>query len=324
MSATEIHNCYFEGANRDVPEKKPLCTIGRIRDILAKELQDPQHYVEGPYKRRGTRRRHLIRGSFEAVSLLDLFSDGEYTCLWALWRDFSALHYENPDDAVDYSTVVRFFHLNRYSRMVMERRHMLRDEQQRLDFMIDVAHREVGDLIFMDETLTTAKEYLEKYGWGIKGNKCIKTQFVVCGKHFSAFALYCDQGFLAWKILEGDNTAEDFQFFMEESRAAIPPGSHLILDNSALHHTLASLIKINDVCRGNYEFLSPYSPDLNPIENGFSQLKRYLRERENLVVVNPRDEIDAAFRLYSVGGERGHLAWGNFKYYRERYDADID
>ena len=42
---------------------------------------------------------------------------------------------------------------------------MLRDEQQRLDFMIDVAHREVGDLIFMDETLTTAKEYLEKYGW---------------------------------------------------------------------------------------------------------------------------------------------------------------
>ena len=34
MSATEIHNY-------DVPEKKPLCTIGRISDILAKELQDP-------------------------------------------------------------------------------------------------------------------------------------------------------------------------------------------------------------------------------------------------------------------------------------------
>lgn len=79
MSATEIHNYFFEGANRDVPEIKPLCTIGRIRDILATELQDPQHYVVGPYKRRGTRRRHLIRGSFEAVSLLDLFSDGEYT-----------------------------------------------------------------------------------------------------------------------------------------------------------------------------------------------------------------------------------------------------
>jgi hypothetical protein len=40
-------------------------------------------------------------------------------------------------------------------------------------FTIDVAHREVGDLIFMDETLTTSKEYLEKYGWGIKGEKCI-------------------------------------------------------------------------------------------------------------------------------------------------------
>ena len=315
LSAREIHNNYFEGVTRH-----PLCTIGRIRDILGSEVLDPQRYVGGPYRRRGLHRGYLIRGSLEAVSLMDLFSDGHYTCLWALWRDFKELYYENPDDALHYSTVVRFFHLNRYSRMVMERRHILRDEQRRLDFMIDVAQREVGDLIFMDETLTTAKEYLEKYGWGIKGEKCIKTQFVVCGKHFSAFALYCDRGFLAWKILEGDNTAEDFQLFMEECREVIPEGSHLILDNSALHHTLASLIKINDVCRGDYEFLSPYSPDLNPIENGFSQLKRYLRDRENLVVADPLAEIDAAFRLYSVGGERGHLAWGNFEYYRNRYD----
>ena len=120
--------------------------------------------------------------------------------------------------------------------------------------MFDVSHREVDTLIFMDETLTTSKEYLEKYGWGIKGEKSIKTQFVVCGKHFSVFALYCDQGFLAWKILEGDNTAEDFQEFMEDCREVIPEGSHFILDNSSLHHTHASLLKINDVCRGAYEF----------------------------------------------------------------------
>ncbi len=53
--------------------------------------------------------------------------------------------------------------------MVMERRHIFRNEVQLLEYMFDVSHREVDSLIFMDETLTTSKEYLEKYGWGIKG-----------------------------------------------------------------------------------------------------------------------------------------------------------
>ena len=122
-------------------------------------------------------RGHLIRGSVEANTLLDLFSEGEYTCLWfwRLWSDFREFYFEDPADAPSYTTVVCFFHLNRYSRMVMERRHILRNEVQRLEYMFDVSHREVDSLIFMDETLTTSKEYLEKYGWGIKGEKCIKT-----------------------------------------------------------------------------------------------------------------------------------------------------
>ena len=182
MTPGEIHNYFFEGATDD-----PLCTVGRIRDIIREELQNAeqqQHYVLGPYKRTGRIRGHLIRGSVEANTLLDLFSEGEYTCLWRLWSDFREFYFDDPADAPSYATVVRFFHLNRYSHMVMERRHILRNEVQRLEYMFDVSHREVGSLIFMDETLTTSKEYLEKYGWGIKGEKSIKTQFVVCGKHF--------------------------------------------------------------------------------------------------------------------------------------------
>ena len=160
---------------------------------------------------------------------MNLFSEGEYTCLSKLSSDFKDLYFDIPAQAPDYATLVRFSHANRYSRMVMERRHILRNEEERFEFMTDISHREVGSLIFMDETLTTSKEYLEKYGWGLAGGKCIKTQFVICGHHFSVFALYCDQGFIAWKILESNNKAEDFQLFMEECREVIPEGSHFIL-----------------------------------------------------------------------------------------------
>lgn len=215
--AKTIHIEYFEAGNF------PLCSAGRIRNILAQELGDPDRYLRGPFKRTGRRRAHLIRGSLEVEVLLDLFSVGEYRSLWKLTCDFRRLYYENPDDSPSYSSVVRFFHLHRYSRMVMERRHILRNEDHRLAFMDDVAHREVASLIFCDETLTTNKEYFEKYGWGLIGEKCMKTQFVLCGEHFSVFALYCQDGFLAWKILKGDNTAECFQDFMEECRDRDPP-----------------------------------------------------------------------------------------------------
>ena len=62
----------------------PLCTVGRIRNIIYEELRDVQqrqHYVIGPYKRSGWPSGHLIRGSLEAITLIDMFSEGEYTCL---------------------------------------------------------------------------------------------------------------------------------------------------------------------------------------------------------------------------------------------------
>ena len=159
--------------------------------------QNPQCYrwsTDGPAalcsrasKRTGRHRGHLIRGSIEAEVLLVLFVDGEYRCLRLLARDFRRLYFEDPDDAPSYSILVRFFHLHGYVRLVMERRHMLRDEEERLAFMIDVAHREVDSLIFLDATLTTPNEFLEYYGWGLKGKKCIKTQFVINGRHFFGF-----------------------------------------------------------------------------------------------------------------------------------------
>jgi transposase len=81
------------------------------------------------------------------------------------------------------------------------------------------------------------------------------------------------------------------------------------------------VLKINDICNGNWEFLPCYSPDLNPIELGFLQIKRYLRRREASVTAYPIAEIEAAFQRYSTNGDRSHWAWGNFTQYRNRYDT---
>ena len=50
-------------------------------------------------------------------------------------------------------------------------------------------------------------------------------------------------------------------------------------------------------------FFSPaYSPDMKPIEKGFSQIKRWLRHHENEALLQ---SINKCFNLYSTTAKRG-------------------
>ena len=55
------------------------------------------------------------------------------------------------------------------------------------------------------------------------------------------------------------------------------PGDAVILDNLG-SHTVAGVREAVERAGCRLLFLPPYSPDLNPIENAFSKLKRLLRK----------------------------------------------
>lgn len=54
------------------------------------------------------------------------------------------------------------------------------------------------------------------------------------------------------------------------------PLSVLVLDNAKIHRG-AELLELVDRFGVRIEFLPPYSPDLNPIEEAFSQIKHFIR-----------------------------------------------
>lgn len=56
------------------------------------------------------------------------------------------------------------------------------------------------------------------------------------------------------------------------------PKSVIVMDNASWHH----LEKILQMCRDAgviLEFLSPYSPDFNPIEEHFRMLKKFIKKK---------------------------------------------
>ena len=64
------------------------------------------------------------------------------------------------------------------------------------------------------------------------------------------------------------------------------PNSILILDNASIHHNPAVLELLYST-GAEIRFLPPYSPDFNPIEEGFNNLKKWLRRREAAAVQYP-------------------------------------
>ena len=78
-------------------------------------------------------------------------------------------------------------------------------------------------------------------------------------------------------ILDGPVDGLSFAGFCEHFLApTLHPGDLVVLDNLSSHKSTAATRSIESV-GARLVFLPPYSPDLNPIENIFSKLKRLVR-----------------------------------------------
>ena len=68
-----------------------------------------------------------------------------------------------------------------------------------------------------------------------------------------------------------------FEFWFEKQLLpALSPGTVVVMDNASFHRK-AQLICVAQKYSFRLIFLPPYSPELNPIENFWAWLKRYLR-----------------------------------------------
>ena len=75
----------------------------------------------------------------------------------------------HPESAPSYETIVRFFLKHRYSRKVLERRHILRDEVEILEYRELIAAIGVLQLLRVDETASSPDQFKDKYRWAIEG-----------------------------------------------------------------------------------------------------------------------------------------------------------
>lgn len=152
-----------------------------------------------------------------------------------------------------------------------------RDEEKRKTFLAALNKITSSQRIYLDES--GINKYLcRQYGRSARGKKVLGE---ISGHHYareSVIGAISKRKFLAPMCFRGTCDTKLFNIWLEQ--VLIPelkPGQTLILDNASFHKSAESK-KLVEEAGCELMFLPPYSPDLNPIEKYWANMKAKVRE----------------------------------------------
>ena len=128
-------------------------------------------------------------------------------------------------------------------------------------------------MICLDET-GFAPSTCRDYGWAKKGVRVRGVQQANLRPRTSLRGAYGDKQLIAAMLFEGSCNGELFNDWLEHQLLPnLLVGSVLVMDNARFHKT-ARTYRLIEESGCELLFLSPYSPDLNPIEKLLANIKR--------------------------------------------------
>jgi transposase len=144
-------------------------------------------------------------------------------------------------------------------------------------------------LIFIDETgINLALTRI--YARSVEGMRAYGERPHQRGQNVSLIGAIALKGFVGAMTVEGGTNGDVFRVFVEQILVpCLWPGAVVVMDNLSAHKVKGIQESI-EASGASVIYLSPYSPDFNPIENCWSKLKEYLRS----VGARNRDVLETA------------------------------
>ena len=169
-------------------------------------------------------------------------------------------------------------------------------------------------LIFLDESAANERTGDRKQGWAPIGTNCEVSTPVQRSERWSILPALTLDGYISYMIFQGAFTSELFEDFVQyhvlPNCTPYPgPRSIIILDNASIHKS-ARLQELCEQAGVVLEFLPPYSPDFNPIEATFKDLKAWIKRNYTLA---SNFESFNIFLEFAIGQACGVHAKAHFK-----------
>jgi transposase len=172
--------------------------------------------------------------------------------------------------------------------------------------------------VYVDESGCDKRIGFRRTGWSPLGVTPIQVAQFQREQRFQILPAYTQDGVILSRVFQGSTDGAVFEDFIE---LLLPlcgrwpePKSVLVMDNVSFHRT----VRIKQMCNEagvKLVYLPPYSPDLNPIEEFFAELKAFVKRNWQKYEENPEQGFDTFLEwCIEVVGERERSAKGHFRH----------
>jgi transposase len=186
--------------------------------------------------------------------------------------------YDEYDIKTTIWTAYRALEKLKYSRKIATKRATEQSEPLRRLYAAHIAQNYTAEqVVAMDESACNERTGDRKYGWGPVNTPVELVYSFKRSERWSLLPAMTVDGYLCYAIFQGAITSEIMENFLEfevlpHCNAYPARNSVIVLDNASIHRS-ARVRELCDAAGVILEYLPPYSPDYNPIEKSFKQLK---------------------------------------------------
>ncbi|KAJ6116937.1 hypothetical protein N7512_006662 [Penicillium capsulatum] len=173
-------------------------------------------------------------------------------------------------------------------------------------------------LVYVDESGCDKRIGFRRTGWSPLGIAPRQVSQFHRDERYQILPAYAQDGIVLSRVFRGSTDATVFEDFIGQPLRHCgrwpEPKSVLVMDNASFHHSE----RIAQMCADagvKLVYLPPYSPDLNPIEEFFAELKGFIRRSWSYYAEDPDREFDSFLeRCINQVGTREANARGHFRH----------
>jgi transposase len=219
--------------------------------------------------------------------------------------------------AVSNSTISRALKAEGWSKKTIRRKAKEQNADLRDRYMHELTGFASYHLVYIDESGCNKRVGFRMTGWSPFGITPVQMEKFHRGQRHHILPAYTQDGILFARVYQGSTDSEVFEDFLEELLQWCgrwpQPKSVLVMDNASFHQ----FDRVEELCAKAgiiLMYLPPCSPDLNPIEEFFAELKAFIKRNWEIHQSDPRDFGSFLEWCVAVVGARGSSTQGHFRH----------
>ena len=267
--------------------------------------------VHAPLNRVG-RRRTITPPMLDALCEHLLEKPGLYLdeMVIFIWDEFRTL--------ATTSSIRRALTLTGWSKKSIRQRAKEQNAELREFYLRNISEFDSYHLVYVDESGCDKRIGFRRTGWSPLGVAPVQVSQFHRDERYQILPAYAQDGIVLSRVFRGSTDAGVFEDFLDQllRHCGRWPElkSVLVMDNASFHHSE----RITQMCADagvKLVYLPPYSPDLNPIEEFFAELKSFIRRSWCYYEESPGKGFDhfLDWCIEAVGAKR-ESAEGHFRH----------